>query len=238
MMVEGRSPFGGRPQFLSGGSDAGQEALDLGPEALGLAGQLARGTQHLSGAVRLALHDVGDDDGDVVVAAGFVGEVDQVGDHLFAGAVQMGGDGSVGDQAAESVRADQQAVAGGMTVVGSLPGDWDRQKALDVASSFIQQNADLKAIYCANDTMALGALQAVINTNNVGKILVVGTDGDTEAVASVEKGELAATIAQDPGMIGAKSLEEMVNAVKNKITVDVNAEPKLIPIDSLVISKK
>ena len=30
----------------------------------------------------------------------------------------------------------------------------------------------------------------------------------------------------------------MVNAVKNKITVDVNAEPKLIPIDSLVISKK
>ena len=53
--------------------------------------------------------------------------------------------------------------------------------------------------------MALGALQAVINTNNVGKILVVGTDGDTETVASVEKGELAATIAQDPGMIGAKS---------------------------------
>ncbi len=149
-------------------------------------------------------------------------------------------EGKAGNTSGEARRqgASEAFAAGGMTVVGSLPGDWDRQKALDVASSFIQQNADLKAIYCANDTMALGALQAVINTNNVGKILVVGTDGDTEAVASVEKGELAATIAQDPGMIGAKSLEEMVNAVKNKITVDVNAEPKLIPIDSLVISKK
>lgn len=149
-------------------------------------------------------------------------------------------EGKAGNTSGEARRqgASEAFAAGGMTVVGSLPGDWDRQKALDVASSFIQQNADLKAIYCANDTMALGALQAVINTNNVGKILVVGTDGDTEAVASVERGELAATIAQDPGMIGAKSLEEMVNAVKNKITVDVNAEPKLIPIDSLVISKK
>ena len=113
----------------------------------------------------------------------------------------------------------------GMTVVGSLPADWDRQKALDVANSFIQQNADLKAIYCCNDGMALGALQAVMNANKVGEILVVGTDGDAEAVASIEKGELSATVAQDPAGIGRTALREMVEAVKNKITVDPNAEP-------------
>lgn len=148
-------------------------------------------------------------------------------------------EGKAGNASGESRRegATTAFTAAGMTIVGSLPGDWDRQKALDVAASFIQQNSDLKAIYCANDTMALGALQAVINANKLDSIMVVGTDGDTEAVASVNKGELAATIAQDPEMIGAKSLEEMVNAVKNKITVDPNAEPKLIPIDSLVISK-
>lgn len=148
-------------------------------------------------------------------------------------------EGKAGNTSGEARKqgATESFTAAGMTIVGSLPGDWDRQKALDVAASYIQQNADLKAIYCANDTMALGALQAVINANKVGEILVVGTDGDAEAVKSVEDGQLAATIAQDPAMIGAKSLEEMVNAVKNKITVDPNAEPKLIPIDSLVISK-
>lgn len=148
-------------------------------------------------------------------------------------------EGKAGNTSGEARKqgATEAFTAAGMTIVGSLPGDWDRQKALDVAASYIQQNADLKAIYCANDTMALGALQAVINANKLGSILVVGTDGDTEAVKSVEDGQLAATIAQDPAMIGAKSLEEMVNAVKNKITVDPNAEPKLIPIDSLVISK-
>lgn len=125
----------------------------------------------------------------------------------------------------------------GMTVVGSLPADWDRQKALDVANSFIQQNADLKAIYCCNDGMALGALQAVMNANKVGEILVVGTDGDAEAVASIEKGELSATVAQDPAGIGRTALREMVEAVKNKITVDPNAEPKVLPVESKLITK-
>ena len=91
----------------------------------------------------------------------------------------------------------------GLEVVGSIPADWDRQKALDAATSFIQQNPDLKGIYCCNDTMALGALQAVINENKLGEIFVVGTDGDTEAVDSVNKGELSATVAQDPAGIGA-----------------------------------
>lgn len=123
------------------------------------------------------------------------------------------------------------------TVVGSLPGDWDRQKALDAANTFIQQNPDLKGIYCCNDTMALGALQAVINANKLGKIFVVGTDGDTEAVNSVKQGQLSATVAQDPAMIGATSFEQMVKAVKEKPAIDKNVEPKTIPIESKLITK-
>lgn len=123
------------------------------------------------------------------------------------------------------------------TVVGSLPGDWDRQKALDAANTFIQQNPDLKGIYCCNDTMALGALQAVINAKKLGKIFVVGTDGDTEAINSVKQGQLSATVAQDPAMIGATSFEQMVKAVKEKPAIDKNVEPKTIPIESKLITK-
>lgn len=124
------------------------------------------------------------------------------------------------------------------SIVGSLPGDWDRQKALDVATSFIQSNPDLKGIYCCNDTMALGALQAVINAKKLGKIMVVGTDGDAEAVKSINDGQLSATVAQDPGAIGAKSLEEMVKAVKAQAKIDPNVEPAMIPIESNLITKK
>lgn len=123
-------------------------------------------------------------------------------------------------------------------VVGSLPADWDRQKALDVATSFIQANPDLKGIYACNDTMALGALQAVINAGKVGEIVVVGTDGDAEARDSIAQGQLSATVAQDPAGIGAASLEAMVKAATEKPAIDPAVEPATIPVDSQLITKE
>ncbi|HEX3038984.1 MAG TPA: D-allose transporter substrate-binding protein [Caproiciproducens sp.] len=152
-------------------------------------------------------------------------------------AIIEGKAGNASGEARKQGATDAFKKNGKFTIVGSLPGDWDRQKALDVANSFIQSNPDLKGIYCCNDTMALGALQAVINAGKVGKIMVVGTDGDTEAVKSVQEGKLSATVAQDPAAIGAASLEQMVKAVKEKPAIDKNVEPKTIPIESKLITK-
>lgn len=126
----------------------------------------------------------------------------------------------------------------GMEIVGSLPADWDRQKALDTAASFIQQNPDLKGIYCCNDGMALGALQAVINADKLGEITVVGTDGDAEALESVKAGQLSATVAQDPAEVGAKSLRMMIDAVKKGDKIDPSVQPEMTPIDSNLVTKK
>jgi len=160
-------------------------------------------------------------------------------DKVGAGAKVAIVEGKAGNKSGEDRKngATEAFKAGGMELVGSLPADWDRQKALDVATTFIQQNPDLKGIYVCNDGMALGVVQAVINANKIGEIVVVGTDGDSEAVESIEKGELTATVAQDPAGIGAASLEEMVNAVKDQREIKVGDEPKLIPVDSYIISK-
>jgi len=123
-------------------------------------------------------------------------------------------------------------------LVASQPADWDRQKALDTATSYIQMYPNLKAIYCCNDTMALGALQAVINADKLGKIIVVGTDGSAEALESIKAGQLDATVAQDPAKIGATSLRQMVDAVKNKPKIDPSKEPKMIPVDSYIVTKE
>lgn len=125
----------------------------------------------------------------------------------------------------------------GIKLVASQPADWDRQKALDAAASIIQKNPNLKAIYCCNDTMALGALQAVKNANKLGQIIVVGTDGAAEALESVKAGELSATVAQDSAGIGATSLNKMVETVKAGTAIDVNATPETIPVDSYIVTK-
>ena len=127
--------------------------------------------------------------------------------------------------------------AAGVQVVSSQPADWDRAKALDVVTNILQRNPDLNAIYAANDTMALGAVQAVKNAGKLGKVLVVGTDGVPEALDSVKRGELTATVAQNPAAIGAKCLDMLLDAVAKKPAMNPNAEPEFAPVDSYVVNK-
>lgn len=149
-------------------------------------------------------------------------------------------EGKAGNASGEDRRAGAEAAfkaASGFELVESQPADWDRTKALDVATNYLQKHPDLKAIYACNDTMAMGALQAVINANLLGKVLVVGTDGNDDAVASVKAGELYATVAQDPAGIGARSLELLVQALKDKPAISVDVTPSAEFVDSFLVTK-
>lgn len=126
--------------------------------------------------------------------------------------------------------------ADGIELVSSQPADWDRTKGLDVATNMIQRYPDLKAIYCANDTMALGAMKAVENSGK--DIIVVGTDGVPEAIDMVNAGRLAATVAQDPAEMGREAVRQLVSAVKVGKQIAVDATAAHIAIDSQLILKK
>ena len=101
----------------------------------------------------------------------------------------------------------------------------------------IRRFPKLKAIYCANDTMALGAQQAVVNAKKEGKIIVVGTDGAPEAVDAVKAGKMAATVAQDPAAVGAESLRQLLAAIKGGKQIALTAAPHFLFADSKLITK-
>jgi len=128
--------------------------------------------------------------------------------------------------------------ASNVKIVASLPADWDRARALDVATNMLQRNPDLKGIYACNDTMALGAFQAVRNAGKQGQIAVVGTDGAPEAIDSVNAGELTATIAQDAAGVGARSLDILIHALATKPAIKADNAPQMISIDSRLVTKK
>lgn len=88
------------------------------------------------------------------------------------------------------------ANAPGITIVEKQNADWDRAKAKDLADTWIKQHPDLKAIFCNNDTMALGVVEAVKASGK--DILVVGVDGIGEAYDSIRSGGLSATIDSFP----------------------------------------
>lgn len=92
-------------------------------------------------------------------------------------------------------------------VVTEQPAEWDRVKALDVATNILQSNPNLKAFHCANDTMALGVIEAVNNAGKAGEILVTGCDGSPEAIQSIASGGMTATVLQDTYVTGATSVD-------------------------------
>ena len=115
---------------------------------------------------------------------------------------------TVHDQRADG--AQQAMEAAGLNVVSVQPADSDRGKAVNVAENMIQSNPDIKAFYATNDDMALGAYQAVAAAN-LKDVVVVGFDGTFNAMDSIAKGEMSASVAQLPVEEGYQGV---VNAVK------------------------
>lgn len=166
--------------------------------------------------------------------AGYIVENLQAGDQVAIV------EGKAGNASGEARRqgAENAFTAANLEIVASQPADWDRTKALDLAANLIQRYPDLKGIYCANDTMALGVQQAVVNAGLEDTIMVVGTDGAPEAIESVKNGELAATVAQDPGEIGAASLRVLVEAMNGeRAQIGLDEEPEFIAIGSQLITE-
>ncbi len=94
--------------------------------------------------------------------------------------------------------ADTIKAASQFNIVSSQPADWDRAKALNVATNILQSNPDVVAFYACNDTMALGIVEAVKAAGKQGKIAIIGTDAVPEAQAAVKAGDMAGTVAQYP----------------------------------------
>jgi methyl-galactoside transport system substrate-binding protein len=79
-------------------------------------------------------------------------------------------------------------------------GDWDQAKGQEItANALTAQGSDIDVVFCNNDAMALGALQAIEAAGrNVGKdIYLVGVDALTEALEDVQSGKMTGTVFND-----------------------------------------
>lgn len=161
--------------------------------------------------------------------------VDQLGADGGQVAVVEGRAGTASGEARKEGATAAFNAASNIELVDSQPADWDRTKAFDLATNFISKYPDLKGIYCANDTMAMGVQQAVMESGK--DIIVVGTDGNADAIESVKAGELDATVAQDSAQIGSAALEMLVNFVRSGAKFDSSVVAEEILIDPILITK-
>ncbi len=112
-------------------------------------------------------------------------------------------------------------------VVAKQSADFDRTKGLSVMENILQAQAEIDAVFAHNDEMALGALKAIESSGR--EILVVGFDATDDAVKAVEDGKMAATVAQQPELIGQLGVENAVKVLNGETVEDfVPVELKLI----------
>jgi ribose transport system substrate-binding protein len=101
-----------------------------------------------------------------------------------------------------------------MELLATQPADFDRTKGLNVMENLLAANPDVQAVFAQNDEMALGALRAVQASGK--DVMIIGFDGTDDGVAAVMRGDLAATVAQQPELIGALGVETADKILKGE----------------------
>lgn len=101
-----------------------------------------------------------------------------------------------------------------LKVVASQTANFDRTEGMTVMENMLQANPNIKAVFAANDEMALGAVEAIAGAGK--DILVVGFDATDDALAAIEAGTMAATIAQQPDLIGKTAVENAVKLINGE----------------------
>ena len=142
-----------------------------------------------------------------------------------------------GQKRARGFANELKKAAPGLTIVASLPGDWDRQKAANIANDTLQRHPDLVAIFCANDGMALGAVEAA-RAAGKDKLIVVGVDGNSDAVKSILSGRLNASVAQLPYLVGEQSVATMKKVLAGEKVDEFTFVPTLVLTKEVLEAKK
>lgn len=123
---------------------------------------------------------------------------------------------------------EQGLNSGSIKIAATAVADFDRAKGLNETTNLLQGHPGLKGIFAENDEMALGAIKAL--GARAGKdVMVVGFDGTPDGLKAIQDGTMAATIAQQPKLLGSKAVEQAVKAAKGEpVQQVVDVEVKVI----------
>ena len=163
---------------------------------------------------------------------------------------KMGGKGKIvvieGTPAAptnrERVRGYKRAFAEspGIEVLGSGIGNYQQPDAKRVMEKFLTEHPQIDAVLSANDSMALGVLEALKAANRTA--IVIGINGILPAVKQIEAGAILATVDFNMFKIGCTATRAAVRHLKHETLPDkvmlpaevidkTNYKAWLVPVD-------
>jgi ABC-type sugar transport system substrate-binding protein len=114
-------------------------------------------------------------------------------------------------------------------IVSKSDGPLTRERGVKQAEDVLVAHPDLKAIYTANDDVALGAMQAVLASGKT--TLVTGMNGVPPALRAVKDGKMAMTVELNPVLWGRLGVDVLASYLKGE-----KVEPRVF-IKHVIIDK-
>jgi ribose transport system substrate-binding protein len=109
-------------------------------------------------------------------------------------------------------------IGSSMNIVASQTGYWETDKAQPIASALINDHPDLKALLCANDSMALGAVAALRDAGKSDAIYVVGFDNIAAVQRLLKEGRILCTVDQHADKLALYGIQYALDILAGKAT--------------------
>ena len=169
-------------------------------------------------------------DGEIVrekaLRAPFVGPDNRKGARLVGEAVArrlqkgdkvaiLGGVPGAFNAIARSAGFEDAARSAGLVVAASQSAFWDTEKANQIAAALVREIPDLKALLCANDNMALGAVAALKGAGRT-DVLVAGFDNIAAVQSLLREGRIVATADQHADRLAVFGIEYALDMLEKK----------------------
>jgi len=118
-------------------------------------------------------------------------------------------------------------LASSMEIVASQTGFWEADKGQPIATAMINAHADLKAILCANDSMAMGAVAALKDAGKLGAVHVVGFDNIAAVKDLLKEGKILCTVDQHADQLASYGIQYALEMLQG----NAPAADKETPVD-------
>jgi ribose transport system substrate-binding protein len=127
---------------------------------------------------------------------------------------------------------------GGMNVVTSQSAHWESDKATPLVASILNGHPEIKAVLCANDSMALGAHVALRDAGKIKQVKLVGFDNIPAVQELIKSGDVLCTVDQHADQIAVNGIKYALEILKTKqAPADRETPVDLITAENLTNAK-
>ena len=126
-----------------------------------------------------------------------------------------------------------------ISILDSQPADWSTQKALAVMENFLQKHPQIDAVWCQDDDMLKGVMQAIKESGRTEIKTVLGGAGSKDIIKMIMEDNpvVRATVTYNPSMV-ASGVVLAVAGVKGETVGNLYHTPSRVIIGADLVIKE